>query len=372
MYADGLAVELRNRRGIPLDLAFSVQPGELLALVGPSGSGKTTTLRAIAGLIRPDQGSIRCNGEHWLDTGRRLALRPQQRRVGMVFQDYALFPHLSALDNLLLAMDEGSAGERRQRATELLRRVRLEGLEHRRPAELSGGQQQRVAVARALARRPRALLLDEPFSAVDMMTRQRLQRELAMLRQSINIPIVLVTHDLHEARTLADRICVLHQGRSLQTDPPETLFRQPRSARVARLLGQPNLFSGVMRSTPRGPRLAWGNKLLELQPPPSVAVDTGVDWYIPESDIILHRRERPSLGERENPVSGLVEDCVTLGVQTSVTLRCEDSGDRLRFNTSTHAARRNGLMPGVQATVSLLAQGIHVMPDADEREPPEH
>ncbi|MCH8505722.1 MAG: ABC transporter ATP-binding protein [Ectothiorhodospiraceae bacterium] len=366
MSADDLSVELVNRRGIPLDLRFNVRAGELLALVGPSGSGKTTTLRAIAGLLRPTHGLILCQGAPWLDTRQGIALTPQQRRVGMVFQDYALFPHLTALDNLRLAMDDGDTNSRRQRAMELLRMVRLEGLEGRYPSQLSGGQQQRVAVARALARRPRVLLLDEPFSAVDMMTRQRLQRELALLRQSINIPIVLVTHDLQEARALADRICVLHQGNSLQTDAPDTLFREPRSARVARLLGQPNLCQGLIRHSPAGLRLSWNGRLLELHQPPELADGARVDWYIPESDIILHRRERPSQGERENPINGIVEECITLGVQTSVTLRCGESGERLRFNTSTHAARRNGLVPGITATVSLLSQGIHLMAPSTE------
>src|SRR5690606_21568120 len=139
---------------------------------------------------------------------------PQRRRIGMVFQDYALFPHLSALDNVIVAMGHVPSELRRERAQAWLTQVRLEGLETRYPAQLSGGQRQRVAVARALAREPDILLLDEPFSAVDQVTRRRLQRELARLRESIHIPMVLVTHDLDEANALADRLCVLYGGRS--------------------------------------------------------------------------------------------------------------------------------------------------------------
>ncbi len=361
MRANALTVKLQASRPIPLDVHLQVDAGELLALVGPSGSGKTTVLRAIAGLHRTRDGFVRCGSETWLCSQRGIRLRPQQRRVGLVFQDYALFPHLSALDNLLLAMDTGSPQQRREQARELLARVRLDGLEHRLPRQLSGGQQQRVAVARALARNPRVLLLDEPFSAVDMMTRERLQRELALLRSSIRIPIILVTHDLQEAVRLADRICVLHNGRSLQTETPDTLFRQPASPHVARLLGRQNVFSGSIIRADGGEQLAWGAVRLELDQPTGLAHGSTVSWYIPDSDIVLHRRGRPSLGERENPVQGTIVECVPLGAQTSVTLRCRHTDDSLRLTVATHAARRNGLEPGEEITVSLLRKGLHIM-----------
>lgn len=361
--ASGLHFRVQQSRPIPLRVALHVRPGELMALVGPSGSGKTTTLRVVAGLHRPQQGSIHCDGVTWLDTAAGIHVSPQQRRIGMVFQDYALFPHLSALDNLVVAMDRGTPAERRARALELLGAVRLQGLEHRRPSELSGGQQQRVAVARALAREPRALLLDEPFSAVDMMTRQRLQRELALLRRDIHIPMLLVTHDLQEATALADRICVLHNGNSLQVDDPEELFRHPHSPQVARLLGGHNVFTGTVEHDPsRSELLRWGSYRLELGRSTGLPHGTEVQWFVPDSDIILHRRGRPSRGERENPVSGTVEDCVELGAQTSVTLRCHGTDMTLRLTVSTHAAHRNDLAPGVEATVSLIAEGIHLMP----------
>lgn len=359
-----LAVELEAEHPIPLRAAFTVAPGELLALVGPSGSGKTTILRCIAGLHRPSGGSIRCGGDLWLDMGLARFRKPQHRRVGLVFQDYALFPHMTAADNLRIAMDGGGGGDGEDRARQLLEQVRLGGLQDRYPAQLSGGQQQRVAVARALARDPLVLLLDEPFSAVDMMTRQRLQRELALLRQTIDIPMLLVTHDLQEAQTIADRICVLHEGTSLQVDEPEELFRRPRSPRVARLLGCHNVFRGRVVYRDVGPRLLWGEQELELAGSPGRPDGTEVAWYIPDSDILLHRRGRPSRGEAENPVKGVVEECVGLGAQTSVVLRCQDAETRIRLDVSTHAARRNGLEPGVEATVSLLAKGIHCMMDS--------
>src|SRR5215471_4570843 len=209
-----LQVQLRQERPIPLDAKLDCGPGELLALVGPSGSGKTTILRCIAGLRRAERGSITCNGTTWLDTDRDINLPPQRRSVGFVPQHYALFPHLTAEANVRFALGHLPRTERAVRASELFSLVHLTGLEGRNPAELSGGQQQRVALARALARDPAVLLLDEPFSAVDQVTRRKMQRELAQLRERIRLPIILVTHDLDEAVSLANRIVVLHRGRS--------------------------------------------------------------------------------------------------------------------------------------------------------------
>lgn len=361
MSADWLFLQLRQTAPIPLQLQLSVQSGELLALVGPSGSGKSTVLRSIAGLYEPDFGFIRCNTDTWLDSANGIRVKPQQRRVGLVFQDYALFPHLDVRNNLTAAMTGGTRTACEREAMRLLEIVHLKGLEKRYPHELSGGQQQRVAVARALARKPRVLLLDEPFSAVDHMTRQRLQNELARLRRRIEVPIILVTHDLTEASALADRICVLHNGQALQTATPATLFRRPHSPQVARLIGCNNVFSGTLHRQHDRPWLQWGDSWLELSSRPPLASGSRVDWYIPDADILLHRRGRPSMGERENPISGIVEECVPLGAQTEVTMRCHGTEEPLRLQISTHAARRNDIQAGAGIRVSLLADGIHVM-----------
>jgi molybdate transport system ATP-binding protein len=236
----GLHVYLKQVGPIRLDVEFFCGEGELLALVGPSGAGKTTTLRAIAGLYHPREGSVTCDGSTWLETSRGLDLPPHRRRVGLVFQSYALFPHMTALGNVTAAMGHRPAGERAARGRELLALVHLDGLEQRRPADLSGGQQQRVAMARALAREPAVLLLDEPFSAVDRRTRRKLHTELAELRRAVRIPIVLVTHDIDEAAGLADRMCVIDCGETLQTGRPADLLSAPASARVASALDLPD------------------------------------------------------------------------------------------------------------------------------------
>lgn len=235
-HGSGLHVRLRQTGPIPLAVEFSCDQGELLALIGLSGSGKTTTLRSIAGLYRPREGRVRCNGSVWLDTKRGLDLPPHRRPVGLVFQTYALFPHMTALGNVVAALGHRPSSERVARAHDLLALVHLAGFEARRPTALSGGQQQRVAVARALAREPAVLLLDEPFSAVDRPTRRKLHRELAELRQSVRIPIVLVTHDVEEAAALADRLCVIDHGETLQSGRPAELLARPANARVAMAL----------------------------------------------------------------------------------------------------------------------------------------
>ncbi|MBD3895613.1 ABC transporter ATP-binding protein [Halomonas sp. ML-15] len=362
MTTQGLEVRLQQPGPIPLNADFCCAPGELLALVGPSGGGKTTLLRAIAGLYRPSGGHIRCAGETWFDAAGGICLPPQRRRIGLVFQDYALFPHLTAQANVMAAMNHVPRAERAPRAARWLAQVRLEGLEGRYPAALSGGQRQRVAVARALAREPRVLLLDEPFSAVDQVTRRRLQRELAQLREMIDIPILLVTHDLEEAAALADRLCVLHSGDTLQSGPAETLFRRPVSPLVARLLDKHNVFSGrAMRDDSGDVYLQWGPYRLDAALPASVESRAEVDWYIPPSDVVLHRRQRPSRGERENPVCGTVSEMVVLGGIAQITLTFAHTRDSLRFEIATHAARRNGLARGEEVSVSLLASGIHIM-----------
>jgi molybdate transport system ATP-binding protein len=363
MHDAGLSVALRQDFPIALDARFECGPGELLALVGPSGSGKTTILRAIAGLVRPRSGTVRCGSETWMEGARFTP--PQARHVGLVFQSYALFPHLTASGNIEAALPPALTAEARAGAVrELLEFVHLGGLEGRFPRELSGGQQQRVAIARALARDPKVLLLDEPFSAVDQVTRRRLQRELAQMRQRLQIPIVLVTHDLEEAAALADRMVVLHRGATLQAGPPLEVLAKPRNALVARLVDFRNLFHGTVVAQEGGRTvIEWEGRRLDAQPAPDYPVGEPVCWGVQPAHCILHRRDRPSRGERENPVTGTIGEYLPFGENASVVLWVDGRREvELRLAIPTHVASRNGLREGVEATVSLLQAGIHLMP----------
>jgi len=365
---EGLLVELRQERPIPLDVRLDCAAGEVLALVGPSGSGKSTILRTIAGIYTPEQGRIEAGGETWLDTVEGSRRPARARSVGFVFQHYALFPHLTALDNVVQAMGHVPPEERKGRAMRLLERTNLAGLEARRPARLSGGQQQRVAVARALARDPKVLLLDEPFSAVDQVTREKLYEELAALRRDVGVPIVLVTHAIDEASMLADRMCILHRGTTLQADTPLAVMTRPASALVARLVGLKNIFEAEVTGHDGERRLThirWHGAPLEARYAPQFPVGSQVAWSIPASHIVLHRRDRPSRGERENPVLGEIVRCIPLGGTTSAALRVvHRQRTDIFFSVPTHVAERNGLALGETARVSLLAEGIHLMPAA--------
>ena len=370
----GLLVEIAQRGPIPLAARFSCRPGEVLALVGPSGSGKTTLLRAIAGVYAPRHGRIEVGGETWLDTEAGIEWPPYLRAVGMVFQSYALFPHMTALENIVAAMDHMPASARRQRAVALLSQVHLSGLEDRRPAELSGGQQQRVAVARALARQPKVLLLDEPFSAVDKVTREKLYRELAAMRREFSIPLVLVTHDIDEALMLADSLCLLHHGRTLQQGSAHAVVQRPVSIAAARLIGHRNIFFAALKDHDPARNLSllqWGGRVLEAAHTDGFTPGDRVAWLIPPSKVVLHRRDRPSRGEAENPVSGVIAEHIILGDMTINVLHVDGRPELpLTFQVPRHVAERNRLAAGEQASVSLIAEAIHLMPAEEVEEAP--
>ncbi len=224
-----------------LAVAFEAER-ELVVLFGPSGSGKSMTLSAVAGLRTPRRGRIEIDGRVMFDAAQRINLPPQRRNLGYVVQQLALFPHLDVAENIAYGLDGTGRAERRRRVDELVALLKLEGLERRTPVELSGGQQQRVALARALARPTSALLLDEPFSALDEALRADLRAELLRLRRDLDLPVVFVTHDLREAYLLGDRIAVLDGGRVLQYADREDIFNEPATRRVAELTGVRNIF----------------------------------------------------------------------------------------------------------------------------------
>jgi len=378
-----LQVSLQNHGPIRLNAGFDCAPGELLALLGPSGSGKTSVLRAVAGLLQSPglQGRVSVGtgaADVWFDSAVGIRRAPQQRRVGLVFQHYALFPHLTAIENVALAAHPAKA---RAYLDALFERMGLAGLQARRPHQLSGGQQQRVALARALAREPQVLLLDEPFSAVDAPTRQTLYRELAALRQSVAIPMVLVTHDLNEARRLADRVVILDAGESLQVGPPARVFASPRNARVAELVGirnhfQGRFFSNTPADAPGLGRLVWhGEASASGSPegPPVTAevslavidkrrLDDGaeVSWVV--AGELLDLSATPPV-QAVNAFSCILREVLPLGEISLCTLVPSQLPSQcLTLNLSTAALRQLGAVPGSMLYLHIPPQAVHIMP----------
>jgi putative spermidine/putrescine transport system ATP-binding protein len=223
---------------------------ETFALVGPSGAGKTTVLRAVAGLVRPESGRIVLDGDVLFDAASGVALPPEDRRVGFVFQDYALFPHMSVGENVEygLAVARVERSERERRRSDALAMVRLSGYDERKPSELSGGQRQRVALARAIVNRPQVLLLDEPLGALDLKLREQLQIELKQIQREVGITFIYVTHDQEEALTMSDRIAVFNEGRIEQVGEPEDVYERPGNAFVAGFVGISNVVDRSGRS----------------------------------------------------------------------------------------------------------------------------
>jgi molybdate transport system ATP-binding protein len=356
-----LRVSLQQLRPTKLDVELSCENGEVLALVGPSGAGKSTVLRCIAGLQSSQQGVILCKDQVWFNSKTGVDQTPQQRCVGMVFQNYALFPHLTVKDNIQLALDVGK-NSHQQRVEQLLEQVHLSGLEQRYPHQLSGGQQQRVALARALAREPQVLLLDEPFSAVDRVTRRKLYLELNSLRRSLDMPILLVTHDLDEAAMLADTMVVIHHGRTLQQGSPEQLMFRPDNVAVAKQVDVRNLFEGQIIKVEGRYQLHWYDEVLELGQVDNLDHLQKVSWTISPAKVILHQRVRPSRGEQENPVTGQIIEMLTLrGISTVLVALDNTNNAIIQMDVSKHVAERNSLDKGQYITMSIIASAIHLM-----------
>jgi molybdate transport system ATP-binding protein len=350
-----LQVEIAARVGaLALDVALSVAPGETLALAGPSGAGKTSVLRAVAGLLRPDRGRVTCDGEVWLDTAARIDLPPERRGCGYLFQDYALFPHLSAWRNVAFGL---SRERRRERAQELLDRFGLGSRADAPPRELSGGERQRVALARALARGPRALLLDEPLSALDTRTRTHASRELGGALRDAGVPALLVTHDFGEAALLGDRVAVLDAGRIVQEGVARELAAAPASAFVADLTGAVVL-TGSARAGPDGLTLVrldgdGGEEVASTDPGAGRVALSVHPW-----EIALAPAGAPATGSPQNRVAGRVASVTHVGNRVRVGV---EAAQPLVAEVTEPAVRELELRPGARVTASWKAAATRLV-----------
>jgi molybdate transport system ATP-binding protein len=351
-----LELEARARVGaLDLDVAAAVAAGECLALAGPSGAGKTSVLRIVAGLLAPREGRVRCADETWLDTRAGIALAPEQRRCGYLFQEYALFEHLSAWRNVAYPLRGIGRAEREARARALLDRFGLAERADAHPRELSGGERQRVALARALAREPGVLLLDEPLSALDARTRAAAARELARTLRDAAVPAILVTHDFQEAAELADRIAVMDHGRVVQEGAAAQLAAAPASSFVADFTG-----AVVLTGTAR-PGSA-GLTAVELDGGGTVhSTDTGdgpVAACVHPWDIGLEPSGSSSADSLRNHLDAEVVTVTALGNRVRVGLL---AGQPLAAEVTAQAAGELGLRTGMRVVASWKATATRVV-----------
>ena len=356
----------KRYQGVPVvnDVSISVAEGEFLVLLGPSGSGKSTLLRAIAGLTEINRGRVSLHGRDVTHVNAR------EREVGFVFQHYALFRHMTIGENIEFALRvrHAKAAERRARRQELLRLVALEGMDDRLPAQLSGGQQQRIAVARALAHRPKVLLMDEPFGALDAKIREELRRTIRQIQRELGISTILVTHDQEEAFALADRIGVMHQGRLLECGKPDDLYTRPATRFVSTFLGAANLLLGYRSKD--GIRFAPPVNPAPADAPPVYEIVT-----------VLRPEEVEMASERKELKATFVgharvEEVLFGGAVERLRVRMQDRGTVASAVKGAAAASEDGTLIEVTRTlpekrqlpvtpgqrVALGARRIHVLP----------
>ena len=356
-----LQVDLRvEHDAFSLDVGLQVDAGEVVALLGPNGAGKTTLLRALAGLHPLSSGRVELNGQVLDSPDQDRSVPAQERRVGMVFQDYRLFPHLSARENV--AFGPRSTGtpkaQARADATDWLVRLGLAGLEDRRPAELSGGQAQRVALARALCARPDLLLLDEPLSALDVSARAEVRTELQAQLAQFAGATLLVTHEPLEALSLADRLVVLEDGRITQDATPMDIVRRPATPYIARLVGL-NLFHGTAQAGVL--HLQGGAQL--------VLADTslaGPALAVARPSAVLLQRTEPTDSTARNVFPGRIASLESLGDRVRVNL---DSAPPVVADITAAAVAELRLAPGDDLWISLKATDLEAYPEVARPSP---
>jgi len=330
------------------DVSFTVAPGEFLTLLGPSGCGKTTTLRMVAGFVTPTSGRIHIAGRDVTDTP------PHHREIGLVFQSYALFPHMTVAGNVAfgLTMRRCSKAETAARTNEALALVKLDGLGDRFPRQLSGGQQQRVALARALVIRPQVLLLDEPLAALDKHLRDHMRRELGALQRRLGIATIFVTHDQEEALSMSDRVAVMRQGRIEQIGTPRALYERPETRFVAEFLGRSNLIEVEVTGRADGlARLRAG--AIEMMVDAAACGDAAVLT-------ILVRPERVRIAAAS--AGGIAAHVVSAGyLGALIECRLELAGGQMIDATVPNTDAALSIVPGAAVSVTIPPEAIRVI-----------
>jgi molybdate transport system ATP-binding protein len=338
------------------DWAMAADRSAVTVLFGPSGCGKTTTVRCLAGLERPEAGEIRFGPDVWADAAARVFVPPQRRGVGLMTQDFALFPHLTVADNVGYGVRGTTRNERRKRVADVLDRFGIAGLAGRYPGQISGGEQQRTALARALACRPRLVLLDEPLSALDGPTRDRLRPELRRLLAAAGVPVVLVTHDRTEAIALADDIVVMDAGKVLQAGPVADVFARPADPAVARIVGTETVQSGRVLRTSAGLAVVQVGRA-ELTVADAAGATGDVIVCLRGEDVTLDCHG--GAGSPRNRLPAVVVGVTPEGPLVRVAL---DAGFPLTALVTRPAAAELELRDGQRLTAVVKATAVHLIP----------
>jgi molybdate transport system ATP-binding protein len=364
----GLSVKLLKKvKGFTLDVEWEIG-NEVAVLFGSSGAGKSMTLQLIAGLMEPDAGFIRSNGNTFFDKTSGINISPQQRSLGYVFQDRILFPHMTVRENIAYGLRGKSRKQRDARVGDMIRLFRLDGLENMPPSQISGGQKQRVALARALIERPKALLLDEPFTALDSSLRFEMRKLLRQVRNEFDIPVVLVTHDFEDAYVLGNHILIYIDGRVEQAGKRDDIFQKPQSRRVAQFLGLKNLFCAkVIKKDEHLHRFILEVDGLQF----SMSVDSKrgpveagmeVDLYVrPDEIMIIREGKLVKDSLKQNIFEGKILDVTDN--ERYHTVYFETTGGRIFFEISipNYAFRNLELSTGKMVRIALREESLWVM-----------
>jgi len=352
--------------GFSIDVNLSVHE-ELLVLFGPSGAGKSLILKMVSGIIMPDEGVVEIGNERVYDSENHIDLPVRNRRIGFLFQDYALFPHMTVYGNIAYGINHLKGPMIKEKVDELIAVMRLSGLEKRYPHELSGGQRQRCALARTLAIEPRVLLLDEPFSALDFQVREKLRADLLRIHTLYPITTILVTHDLEEAFMLGKKIAVINNGRIEQAGPREEVFYRPGTRSVAKFIGTRNIFDGTIVGLD-GPLVTILNKdigLVKAFVTEGAELQTGQDvsFCIRPEEVIIIRPDRPlDYRVHDNIIEGEITSIIGKG-STQIMFLKTGSGDTfLKIEVPNFVVRKLSLGKGRHIRVSLKKESLWVIP----------
>jgi molybdate transport system ATP-binding protein len=361
----GLSVELAQTHPFAFDVRFTCAPGEVLGIFGPSGSGKTMILRSIAGLHWPQWSRVACGTGLWSDSERRTWVPAHYRRIGFVFQQHALFPHMTALGNVMAALGHRPARERKAIARQLLEDVQLGEKVDRRPDALSGGEQQRVAIARALAREPDVLLLDEPFASIDRATRRHLQDLVDRLRRRLDVPVVLVTHDFEDIVRLATHLLVIENGQVRASGPLREVTSRADLGWPADTAGRGVVLEGTVEAVDSARALATiafdGGTL--IAPASGHGPGTPVRVRIPARQVIL-ARSRPDEVSLHNTLAGTTTAVRENATGSNAIVRVAVGSEHVLAEVTRDAVSRLALAPGAPVWILIKSMSLDVTPVA--------